>query len=348
MNVTAARPITEPSQVADARRVVTWLASRLEFSEERAGQAALVASELGTNLVKHARQGELLVRPLTTTDGEPRGIEILSLDRGPGLPEMAIARRDGYSTAGTLGHGLGAIQRQADRVDIYTHTSGTVIAAQIWRERPGADAGQLRFEVGGVHVSHPSEEVCGDDWGFRQRNGRLAIFVTDGLGKGLYAHEASMAALNVFAKSHEQPPQMMIGDVHAALRPTRGAAVAMLAVDIERGTGAFAGLGNISGQIILPSGKRHNMVSQNGIAGHAASRIQEFNYPVPAHAAIVLFSDGLGSHWDLASYPGLMTRSPTVIAGVLYRDHSRTDDSRRRDDVTVVVARERRPVAENL
>ena len=59
-------------------------------------------------------------------------------------------------------------------------------------------------------------------------------------------------------------------------------------------------------------------------------------------ATIVMFSDGLTSRWDLASYPGLASKSPALIAGVLYRDHSRG-----RDDVTIVVARERRPVAEN-
>jgi anti-sigma regulatory factor (Ser/Thr protein kinase) len=175
MNVTSARPVTEASQVAEGRRLVLWLASRLEFSEERAGQAALIASELGTNLAKHARGGELLVRPLSTADGDLAGIEVLSLDKGPGMPETALARRDGYSTTGTLGHGLGAIQRQADQLDIYTHTTGTAIAARIWRERPPADTGQSRFEVGAVHVSHPTEEVCGDDWGWRQRNGRLTI-----------------------------------------------------------------------------------------------------------------------------------------------------------------------------
>lgn len=343
MNVTAARPVTEPSQAAEGRRLVLWLASRLDFSEERAGQAALIATELGTNLAKHARGGELLVRPLTTSEGEPGGIEILSLDKGPGMPEIAAARRDGYSTSGTLGHGLGAIQRQADQLDIYTHTSGTVIAARIWRERPPVDTGQSRFEVGAVHVSKTGEMVCGDDWGWRQRNGRLSIFIADGLGHGLYAHEAATAAIRVFATGHEQTPRMLISDVHAALRPTRGAAVAMLAVDLERRTGAFSGLGNISGQILLPSGGRHNMVSHNGTAGHAAGRIDEFNYPVPPQATIVMFSDGLTTRWDLGAYPGLTSKSPALIAGVLYRDHSRG-----RDDVTVVVARERRPVAENL
>jgi anti-sigma regulatory factor (Ser/Thr protein kinase) len=341
MNVTAARPVTEVSQVGEARRVVSWLASRLGFSEERGGQAALIVTELGTNLAKHAREGELLVRPLDHPDSPSSGIEIVSLDKGPGMPEAA-ARRDGYSTAGTLGHGLGAIERQADQVDIYTQPSGTAIVARIWRERPRPDFPHARFEIGAVHVAKPGEDVCGDDWAAQQRDDRLALFLADGLGHGLLAHDAALIATRVFAAQHEQPPRMLIGDVHAALRPTRGAAVAMLAVDVERRVGTFTGLGNIAGVVLLPAGGRHSMVSHNGIAGHSAARIQEFSYPVPAQGTIVMASDGLATQWDLSRYPGLAHRAPALIAAVLYRDFSR-----RRDDVTVVVARERRPIAEN-
>ena len=340
MNISAARPVTDLSEVAENRRLALWLAARLGFQEERGGQAALIATELGTNLAKHARCGELLMQPLFTPDGDAAGIAMLALDKGPGLPD--VARRDGFSTTGTLGHGLGAIERQADRFDVYTHSSGTVMSAQIWREQRSR-APHSRFEIGAVNVSKPGEDVCGDAWAWRQRDGRLALFLADGLGHGLLAHEAATAAARVFATHFEQSPGRLIGDVHAALKPTRGAAVAMLAVDLERRTGSFAGLGNISGQVLLPSGGRHSLVSHNGTAGHSAARIQEFFYPVPPQATIVMFSDGLSTHWDLAPYPGLAQRPPALIAGVLYRDFSR-----RRDDVTVVVARERTPVAEKL
>lgn len=343
MNVTGAIAVTEASQVAEGRRLALWLASTLDFQEERVGRAAIIASELATNLHKHARGGELLMRRLANAQGEFEGLEIVALDKGPGIPDVALSRRDGYSTTGTLGHGLGAVERQADAVELYTHTSGSVVVARLWRNKPAPTASHPRFQIGAVHVSYPGEQICGDDWAWRMRDDRLSIFIADGLGHGLPAHEAASVATRIFATAHESRPGRVIEDVHAALRPTRGAAVASLAIDVERRTATFAGLGNISGVVLHPAGGRHSMVSHNGTAGHTAARIQEFHYPVAADAIVVLFSDGLISHWDLRNYPGLQQRDPTVIAAVLYRDFSR-----RRDDVTVVVVRERTSVAEKL
>jgi anti-sigma regulatory factor (Ser/Thr protein kinase) len=336
MNPTAAYPVTELSQVAEPRRAALWLAGRMDLSETRAAQFALVVTELATNLAKHASKGEILLRPLDSPSEAP-GVEVIAVDAGPGIPDVALSQRDGYSTSGTLGHGLGAIRRQSDDFWIYTQPSGTVISATVRRERPAA-ASRSPLDVGAVCVSMPGEEICGDAWTWRLREDRLAVLVADGLGHGLGAHDAARLAVLTFEAEPEAAPPELVERVHTALRPTRGAAVAMLAVDLERAVARYSGLGNISAAVLREDGSRQNFLSQNGIAGHAASRVQEFSYPVPPRSVIVLHSDGLGTHWNVASYPGLLTRHPSLIAGILYRD-----SSRRRDDVTVVVARERQP-----
>jgi anti-sigma regulatory factor (Ser/Thr protein kinase) len=336
MNASAAVAVEDSAGAGEARRLAYWLAQRMEFGETRAGQLALVVTELATNLAKHARKGEVLLRALDSPSERP-GIEVLAVDSGPGIPDVALSGRDGYSTAGTLGHGLGTIQRQSDEFWIHTQPSGTVIAARIGRE-PARGPEYLPRDIGAVCVSKPGEEICGDQWAWRMRPERLAILVADGLGHGIGAHEAARRAIVTFDADPEAAPRDVIERVHAALRPTRGAAVSCLAVDLERGVARYAGLGNIAGAVLRPDGSRQNFVSQNGIAGHAASRIQEYAYAVPPRSTLVLHSDGLGSHWSVADYQGLATRHPSVIAGVLYRDFAR-----RRDDVTVVVARDRQP-----
>ncbi len=336
VNASAAIAVADAAGAGEARRVAQWLAQRMEFGETRAAQLALVVTELATNLARHARGGEVLLRALDSPSERP-GVEVLAVDSGPGIPDVALSRRDGYSTAGSLGHGLGAIQRQSDECWIYTQPSGTVIAARVGRE-PARVPEHLPLDIGAVCVCKPGEEVCGDQWGWRLRPERLAVVIADGLGHGLGAHDAARQAIRTFDEDPERAPRDMIERLHAALRPTRGAAAACLVVDLERGVARYAGLGNIGAAVVRADGSHRTFVSQNGIAGHAASRFQEYSYAVPPRSTLVLHSDGLGSHWNLANYRGLATRHPSLIAGVLYRDFAR-----RRDDVTVIVARERQP-----
>jgi hypothetical protein len=122
---------------------------------------------------------------------------------------------------------------------------------------------------------------------------------------------------------------------HRALHAARGAALAVAELDAERGRVRFAGVGNVTGTV-LGGARRQNMVSVNGTAGHGPLRIREFDYTWPAGGVLVMASDGLGTRWSVEDYPGLAARHPALVAGVLYRDHARG-----RDDVTVVVVRER-------
>jgi anti-sigma regulatory factor (Ser/Thr protein kinase) len=340
LNLTAAYPVVESSQVAEARRAATTLARRLGFSEEPAGRLALVVSELATNLAKHATQGELILRAMRaeTSEAESEGVEVVAIDRGPGMSDLALSQRDGHSTTGTLGQGLGAIQRQSDLFEIYTTPAGTVALVRVWGSQTAPSMPEFRYEVGAIHVSKTGEDVCGDDWDWRMRNERLSVMVADGLGHGLSAHEAAREAIATFRREHELAPARVIEDTHAALRATRGAAVAMLALDLERGVARYSGVGNISAVLLNPNGTRQSLISQNGTAGYTIPHVQENHYPFAPQSILVMYSDGLGTHWDLGAYPGLRFRPASIIAGVLYRDFSR-----KRDDVTVIVVKERQP-----
>ncbi|MEP6593772.1 MAG: SpoIIE family protein phosphatase [Acidobacteriota bacterium] len=313
LNLTASYPLSETSQVAAPRRAAVALAGRLGFSEERAGRLELVVAELATNLVKHAAAGELILRGIRDelAAADPEGIEVLAVDHGPGMPDVALSRTDGHSTSGSLGHGLGAVERQSDFFQIYTQPAGTVSVARVWRTADAA-AGRSRYEIGAVHVSKQGEEVCGDDWDWRMREGRTAVLLADGLGHGPAAHEASRDAVAAFRRAHEQPPASVIGDIHQAIRATRGAAVSMIAIDHARGVAQYAGVGNISAVVFHAAGTRQSLVSQNGTAGHIVPRLQEYQYPVPANAMVVLHSDGLASQWDPGAYPGTFAGNVTT------------------------------------
>jgi anti-sigma regulatory factor (Ser/Thr protein kinase) len=103
--------IADASGAAEARRRGVALAEHLGFGETARGNIALVITEVATNLTKHAHGGQLILQ--VVTDNGRRGLDVLSLDRGPGIARPEEALRDGYSTAGSPGTGLGAIARLA-------------------------------------------------------------------------------------------------------------------------------------------------------------------------------------------------------------------------------------------
>jgi anti-sigma regulatory factor (Ser/Thr protein kinase) len=334
-------PIVESSQIAEARRAVTSLAGSLGFDETEMGKVALVVTEAATNLLKHAPVGQILARSLE--EAGQLGLEILALDQGPGLANVGQVLADGYSTAGSPGTGLGAIIRLSTIFDIYSLPDrGTALLAQMWRQaRPGASGlapqrtnnGASPLEIGAICLAKPGQEVSGDNWAVLQNHDRCLVMVADGLGHGPAAAAASQAAIEVLSLESNLTPLAILEAAHAALYHTRGAAVTVVELDLSHLVVKMAGVGNISGAILAAGAPRH-LTSYNGIIGHQVQKFQEFTYSWPADALLVLHTDGLTTHWNLDAYPGLVTRHPSLIAGVLYRDFSRGND-----DVSVLVVK---------
>lgn len=328
-----ALPIVESSQAGEARRIALALASRLGFNETERGKVGIVVTEAANNLVRHAKDGELVLQPLTRNEIE--GIEILALDKGPGISNINECLRDGFSTAGTSGTGLGAMSRLSAFFDIYSVPKlGSACLAQLWANSPPVKPVESDLDRGVVCLPKIGEEISGDAWATAQNSGRTLLLVADGLGHGPQAAQASREAVRIFQANLGKSPKEIVEAAHAALRSTRGAALAIAEVDFEQLTVRFAGVGNISGTILAQE-KTNSLVSYNGTVGHEVRKIQEFVYPWPKGGLLVMHSDGLATQWRLDRYPGLVAKHPSLIAGVLYRDFNRG-----RDDVTVLVVRE--------
>jgi anti-sigma regulatory factor (Ser/Thr protein kinase) len=309
------------------RRAAERLAVELGIPEQRIADLSIVAAEMAGNLVKHADQGVLLVRAVRTE--EQAGIEIIAIDRGPGMADVAHSVGDGHSTTGTLGIGLGAIVRQSSWSDLHSVPGrGTVLAAQVW---PSA-APDLLW-AGGLTRPLTGEPICGDAFAVRVAEGRHQLLMADGLGHGSLAAAASHAAVHAFAAAPAVPPAALVELLHHKLNHTRGAALAVAELDAEAGLVRYAGLGNIAGTVFSP-GSRRGMVSLPGIAGHQRRQIREYDYPLGPESIVLMHSDGVVDRWNPADYPGLLSHSPVVIAATVLRDAGT-----RRDDAGVLVAR---------
>jgi anti-sigma regulatory factor (Ser/Thr protein kinase) len=321
--------VHDASQIAEARRRVRDLAGRLGLRQARIDELAIVVTELATNLLKHAGGGHLHAGRYN--DPGAVGLELLALDRGSGMSNPARCMEDGYSTAGSPGNGLGAIARLADTMRIYSRPGqGCAVMCRF----TAAHVTCKRATLGAALAPYPGEQVCGDNWSWSDAEHGRTIMLVDGSGHGVEAARAAEAAIRTFETNASQAGcKDLVEGIHRALTPTRGAAVAVARIDSAAGVIRFAGLGNISA-VLASEGKPRHMVSLNGTAGHVAPRIREFTYEFTGEPLVIMHSDGLTSRWDLAHYPGLAAQHPSLIAGVLLRDHRRS-----RDDASVVVIR---------
>ncbi len=328
--------VSEKSQVAEVRRVVAEKAQALGMSEADQGRAALVATEISTNLVKYGKQGAVTVT--TFKDGRTTGVQIVAADQGPGFTNFLVSSRDGHSTGGSLGIGLGSIMRSSDVFDVYTvESQGSALLSRIVKGSvaPEITAGEL--VVSTRSIPKRGQVECGDACSFMRAGRWQRLCMIDGLGHGPLAALAAAEALAVFrASTAKDMPEDILMRAHAAMKSTRGAVMAVAGIDIEAGTLHYAGVGNIVG-VLYDGDDTHHLLSVEGIVGYNARNVRTQERPWSPNSTVVLSTDGLSTRWNMAKYPGLLHRRPELIASVLFRDFARDTD-----DATILVAKGKR------
>ncbi len=308
-------------------------------------EVALVATELAANLHRHARGGELLVLPPRTGSGGR--VAVVALDRGPGVEHFETCLGDGYSTTGTLGTGLGAVQRLATDFDAVSEPGrGTVVSAGFRPARMGADGddgpterGSAHFDIGAVGFPIDGEDANGDAYACVRRGSRLVVLLADGLGHGVQAARASGIAVAELPALADRAPDDLLAAMNLRMMRSRGAAVSVATLELDAarrgGTVLSSGLGNVSLVVAGADGSSHRIPTQHGTAGArantpTAARVTDF----PPRGTLILHSDGLTSRWTLEGRAPLLRHSAEIVACALWRDHLRGSD-----DTMVVVVR---------
>ena len=316
--------ITDSSSVGEARRSAAFAASKLGFNDTQAGVLAILANEVSRNVLIHAGGGQVIVTGFRNPVGPLA--RIVALDKGTGIQNVAQAMDDGYSTAGSMGAGLGAMKRLATRFEVFTGSGGTVVLLEVGSTDP-----QNKVEVAGMALPYPGERVCGDNWCFDQQADRTIAVIADGLGHGLGAADAAKEAIESFRGHASLGPADILRYMHDALKKTRGAVAGLVEILPAQRRLTFAGIGNVSASLIGENTSQ-SLVSHNGTLGVTAPRIQEFQAEWNPNSVFVMHSDGLHTKWDLSSYAGLLRRHPALICGTLMRDFRR-----QRDDASILV-----------
>jgi anti-sigma regulatory factor (Ser/Thr protein kinase) len=319
--------MTDASCVGEARRFCVHAVEDWDWSEVDAGRLSLIATELGTNLVRHAQQGELWI----SARADVKEVELIALDRGPGIADVQRSFEDGVSTGtGSPGTGLGAIRRLASDFDIHTSPRGT---ACIVRVRSGGETAPSPRQWGAVSIAAPGETECGDAWAVALKDGHVAAVVADGLGHGPDAAVAAQAALDVFAAAPFAPLEAQVQNTHRGLQTTRGAALFVMQLTSTAQL-QYTGAGNVMGRVISGLFDR-SMITQHGTAGVQVRRTEVATVELPDHAVAVVHSDGVASRWKADEVVPLLQRDPTLIAAALLWQQKRG-----RDDATVLVVKQ--------
>lgn len=318
-------PITDRSSVGEARRAANAVALSMGFNEQKRSDLSIVVTELGNNVLLHARTGRILICPV---EAAATCLDIVAVDIGPGIRDVGRAFEDGVSTGGTAGQGLGAIKRLSDTVSLYSVPGrGTVVFCRF-----GLSAAPENIPVGVISIPIHGEVECGDSYLALPGPRRSVYMIADGLGHGPVASEAAREAVKSVQACAQESLTEVMNATHNALKATRGAAMSIAVVDHARSLVTYAGVGNVTAAVGNGASTR-NMVSRNGTLGAMLPRVHEYTYPFEPGMVLLMYSDGLNSKCSLSGYPGIMSRPPSLIAGLLFRDFSR-----QRDDATVLVA----------
>ncbi len=342
--------IVHPEDVGALRRELRSRAHDAGLAESLIANAELAATELGTNLLRHALPGGYLLWRLLA---RRRGIELISVDYGPGIgdvPRVLAGRiredfqdalREGRKLLG-MGVGLASVQRLAGEFDLFSRTGlgagiGTVVVARILNPQlpPPPQGGQ---RAAGVSVPVVAGG-CGDGWAVVQDSQGMTLLLVDGLGHGHKAELAADAAVAVLHGGFDGTLPDYFLRANQAMRSTRGGAASLCRVDANSERLRFGGAGNVEGRVYLRE-RSYSLVPRPGTLGISftapAVRVVESDWE--PGATLILHSDGLRVSLDPALCRLTQAHDPAVLAALLHRDSRRGND-----DATIVVIQDRRP-----
>ena len=313
------------------KKDIIRFAEPVNFSTKRIAELELIISEIATNLLKHAGGGEFIVRLLAENGN--KGLEILSIDKGPGMADPARMMEDGVSTTKTLGHGLGSIKRLSDQFQLYSVKDwGTVLLSRVFSQPLQSSPSKLG--VYPIVLPKPGETLCGDVYAWKANPYFVKVMLGDGLGHGPLANLAATRACDAFRKSAFNNPSDILNDIHRHVKDTRGLVATVAIYDITNKAWKICGVGNISSRLCNAlTSKTH--VPFNGILGvNISGRLQSQTIENETGDYMILCSDGISTRWDTGKHASVFKYDLSILAAVIYKDYARHSD-----DMSVIVVK---------
>jgi anti-sigma regulatory factor (Ser/Thr protein kinase) len=323
--------VYHPADVLRAAESASRFADSLGFSPNECEELALVITELATNLLKHATGGGLRLSRIEASGRV--GVEIESDDTGPGIPDLEQAITDGYSTAGSLGTGLGTVNRLVDELAACSRPEpgGLRLVCQRWIRPRTNGLRMVDLACGVATRSYRFLPENGDAFLIKQWERYALVGVIDGLGHGQFAQRAAQTARQYLEHHYDQPLDSLFRGVGRACRATRGVVMALARFDLDRQKLTLASVGDIEVRLI-GNPERFNFTVRRGIVGLNAPNPVPSEHPWTSNTLLVMHSDGLRTRWTWDEFSDVARAAPQVIARRLLEKLGKLDD-----DATVLV-----------
>jgi anti-sigma regulatory factor (Ser/Thr protein kinase) len=317
--------VEDRSYFAILKKEIHALAMSAHFTEGKVGEIDIIVAEMVSNLVKHAGGGQLFVK-LVEQEGI-QGIEIISVDNGPGMTDSTRMVTDGVSTKNTLGGGLGAMKRLSDVFQVYSMKDwGTVILTRIFENDLPNYRKAPTTEIRSLLLPKPGEELCGDGFYLKQSKQSLHLFLGDGLGHGVEAAKAVTHAGEAFLECTEDDPPEIIRYLNSMVKKTRGLVGTVAVFNMKEKTWKICGVGNILTKIVSLSSSKGYM-SYNGIIGlNVPNTLNAQEVAYEKGQTLIMCSDGLKSRWELGRYLAIQRYDLSILGASLIKDFSRNTD----------------------
>lgn len=326
--------ITAQGDIYRAKSITKEFATTIGFAPHQIEELMITISELASNILRHAGQGKLII---STIDATPQGIQLESIDQGPGIGDVEQAIADGFSTAGSLGYGLGAINRLMDTLDIQSLAApDTGLYVQCTKRVPALASTPLPcpFSIGISTRPYLGLEVNGDAYLSIWSENSLLIGVIDGLGHGPFAYQAAQKIKQYVISHSKLSLDLIFKGAGRVSREGRGGVMALCRLTREQQTTTlnYASVGNIEGRII--GRENQNLPVVRGILGKSTMVPKVHTQSLRGDDSLALFSDGLSSRWSQDVYQGFSDGSAKEISQNLLAQLGKDND-----DATIVVVK---------
>jgi len=318
-------------QISETQSSVKEIARQLGYKSVALEEISILVSELANNIVKFPMEGKIVIN--TFSYDHKTGIDIVSIDHGKGIENIEIALRDGYSTSGSMGAGLGAVKRLSDEFDIYSQPQNpiysetkpiTVVFARKWLNKPST-VKNFESKIGYITRPLPGFDENGDAIYVSQSGNEIFAAVIDGIGHGYEASIASQLAWDYLNKNKNEQPETLLRDLHDALYHTRGVVIAIAKINKSEKKMIYSGIGNISASVYNSPVSVHP-VTMNGTLGRIINHVKAYEYEWIPRSILTMYSDGISTKFDMAYYSQLQLQHPGLIAHVVFNGYSKEID----------------------